>query len=81
MTLSVRGPKELGNLILSILLNFSNFLLLFIWLQNRAKNDCNGVKIAILAEKSQKSPGGWGLCAPGPLCDTLQLHQFVQLRA
>ena len=28
----------------------------------RAKCDLNGVKIAIFAAKSQKSPSSWGLC-------------------
>ena len=41
----------------------------------RAKCDLNGVKIAIFAAKSQKSPSSWGLC---PLCDTLELQRFVQ---
>ena len=41
----------------------------------RAKCDLNGVKIAIFAAKSQKSPSSWGLCL---LCDTLELQRFVQ---
>ena len=40
----------------------------------RAKCDLNFVQIAIFAAKSQKSPSSWGLC---PLCDTLELQQFV----
>ena len=43
----------------------------------RAKCDLNGVKIAIFAAKSQKSPSSWGL---SPLCHTLESQRFCPAR-
>ena len=50
-----------------------------LWLQKRAKYDRNSVKIAIFRRKLTKIIHWLGTLLPlSPLCNTLDLHRFVQ---
>ena len=43
-----------------------------------AKRDWNYVKIVILSQNQKNRPAAGGSATPGPICDTLELYQFVQ---
>ena len=75
LDLKYMGAQEVDNLNLSMTSEFQQFTVIINMVLKRAKCDLNGVKIAFFATKLQKSPSSWELC---PLCDTLELHRFVQ---